>query len=920
MAGRSTQKQHRKRLGISSFKKDWRGERIGFLGGFRELILAILCGLMPWWFGSSNPPAVYVISLLVMVLCILTLVDSAVSGGRRGLSWLSILSALPVLGIALITGFGMIQWVEMGPEWLSRLSPMRFDFWKSWGGGESLAIPAETTTYRQAARLAWLDAEVYESVVWLGTLWALAVCVMRLPGQWGPIRRHGLVMAISALVMGVQSMLQAMTFTGKLLWIHQADIVISSAGPFYVHSHLASYLNMGLGFALSNMIFVRWEKSRELEQEEHMFLDERPGAGRGFLEIYMTGILMVSVLATRSRGGMLAMVVGICVFGLIMIRAARRMQKISMGANLWQWLIGFAVVLSIGLTMLTDVFAIFSQAKGLVGAAGGHAAGIRLQAWGLAWRTWRQAPFWGTGWGSYMWSTQPGFRPSVNFSSHAESDYVQVLTEGGIIGSVLVLATILAILWSVWRLVKRLEQPKHFGLVSGAVFGLVAVAWGSLTENNLRIAGVAVPAVVTLAHLVRLSKGWKKSEMNLRSDVVELTKEGFGNRFVGVLISLLMIIVVWNGLKQTEMMGQVWDVVRPVGLRHAGTDLVGWAPADLPEQLHDERRLALAKAEELAPGWGDYHIQRAIYELDSYQRQSKKALILAGLSEKEAVSRSQVLQIPVLLREFSEADRLSTRQQLLADPLVRNHLVVASESLAKAWQDHPSAALVHLEMASLSWLYDSGPSAAESLQRAVVLAGDRIDVLLRAGQVALVLGEPSIALEAFAHSLEVPEMTQELTISAIAPWASPDLVDKLTEKTPRVAVRAGESLISANDLIRRKQAGEQALGNLKTLGDTGDPETAYLMARAIWLTGDQEGALSKMKQALALKADDQEIRFRQVNWLIAAGHTSEALDQAKVMSFFWPQDQAVLNMINKAAEADAAGSSASSPAVKEGMR
>ncbi|MCY2932568.1 MAG: hypothetical protein NT172_00245, partial [Planctomycetota bacterium] len=68
-----------------------------------------------------------------------------------------------------------------------------------------------------------------------------------------------------------------------------------------------------------------------------------------------------------------------------------------------------------------------------------------------------------------------------------------------------------------------------------------------------------------------------------------------------------------------------------------------------------------------------------------------------------------------------------------------------------------------------------------------------------------------------------------------------------------------------------------------------------------------------MKQALALKADDQEIRFRQVNWLIAAGHTSEALDQAKVMSFFWPQDQAVLNMINKAAEADAAGSSASSP-------
>ena len=478
--------------------------------------------------------------------------------------------------------------------------------------------------------------------------------------------------------------------------------------------------------------------------------------------------------------------------------------------------------------------------------------------------------------------------------------------------------TIFGLIWSCGRLVRRLERPNHFALVGGALFGLVAVAWGSLTENNLRTAGVAIPALVTAAHLVRLSKGWKWFEIKMSQEVAESTKIGFAGKAVGVIAGALMVFVALFGLIETKMINRVWTILRPAGVHQAGTDLIGWVPSDLPEPVVEDRRLALALAEQMAPGWGDYNIQRAIIELDAYQKRTQQALQLEGIPEKDAQSQSQVLQIAVLLRDLPEADRLATKRELLSHPLIRNHLVVASSSLAKAWKEQPSAALVHLEIATLNWLYESGQTPAVSLQRALSLAGDRVDVLLGTGQAAIALGEESISIESFARCLEVPDTTPEITVSDIAPWVTPDVVDKLTDKIPRVAVRAAESLIPVEDTVRRRLAGDRALEKLRGLGNAADQEAAYLRARALWLTGDQNEALIQMKLAVALNPQDKETRIRQVNWLISSGKTAKALEEAQVMSYFWPKDPVVMDLINKAADADSAAPTSSTKGVKGG--
>lgn len=906
-----------KRLGISTLKKEWRGERIGLLGALREVVLAILCGLLPWWFGANDPPAVYVVSLLIVLLGALTLVEAVVKDRRRGLGWLQVLVAPPVAGLAMVVLYGLLQWVEISPEMLQRLSSKRYENWKLWGGGEVLIPPGQGGLgVSLAARLGWLDGEILESVIWLASLWVLTVCVVRLPGRWGPLKRHGQVMVVSSVLMGMQSMLQAMTFNGKILWIRQAGIVISSAGPFFVHSHLAAYLNMGLGFALAQLLFMNWQASPD-EQQEHLFADERSGLGRGFIWMYAGGIIMVSVLASRSRGGLLAMMMGVAVLGLVWLTAARRFRRIAVGPGGWSWVFGFLGVVVFALTMLTDVFAIFSRARGIVGGEGGHAAGVRRKVWALAWDTWREAPLWGTGWGSYLWAAQTRFNASVGYSTHAESDYVQVLPEGGLLGLFLVLTTLIFLAVYCLRLVRRLQAPAQFIIVGGALFGLTAVAWGSLTENNLRTAGVVIPALITAAHLVRLSLGWEWFEGKLSGDEADHTRLNLMSRICGGLIGGFLVVVAWLGVGQSEIVNKSWSVLRPVGLNVAGTELLGWYGPETPDQNLEDQRVALKMVEPIASRWGDYHIRQAVSEVETYERRTHAVLLAAGIPEKEVIDLSQVLYMSVLLRNLPEAERASTIADLMEDPFVRDHLGQAARSLAKAWRQEPSSSMVHAEMALLSWVFEKAPSPEESLKRATELVGQRGAVLLRIGMIAWSMQLDDIATLAFANYIKIPgsSMTALLSVSTLRTDSA--LIENLTNHSALVAVRAAEAMIPETSVDERRKAGEKALEKLRQEADLTDAMSTELRARALWLTGNREEAMSQLKLAQALNTGAFDLRERQVQWLIAMGRGQEAFEQAQVIQYLWPGDARVQKILEMAAEADARGSTKSSDREKQ---
>lgn len=894
------------RGGLSRFKRGWRGERIGLLGAQREIVLAILSGVIPWWFGANDPPAIYLISWLIVILGVLTLIESIIQNKQSNLTWSQILLAPPVAVLGLISIFGFIQWVEIGPELLQTLSPVRYRVWEELGGKSVIVTKAGDPSFQLPARIAWLEAEVYESVVWLSSLWVLSICVLRLPGRWGPLKRHSMVMVISASLMGIQSMLQAMTFTGKILWIRQAHIVISSAGPFFVHSHLASYLNIGLGFAMAHICFMGWQ-GRKNDDQEYLFNEQRHGVGKGIFWVYSAGLILVSVLATGSRGGMLAMLMAMASLGAVWVVFAQRLRKIASGSMEWKWMIGLLVAVLFLMTLFTDVLAIFSRARGLVGKEGGHAAGVRRKVWALAWESWKDAPVWGTGWGSYVWASQRHFNAAVGYSTHAESDYVQILPEGGVIGFLLFLAALAGLFRYVLRVVRKVEQPNQMALVGGSIFALIAVGWGSLTENNLRTAGVAVPALITVAHLVRLSAGWHLLETKNWDQELAGKKVSVFSKVIGVSLCILLVSLAWIGKQQTRQVNWAWSLLRNADLRPAGTDQLGWIQPAVKTETLELQKQTLDLVNQFLPGWGDYQIQQAVTEVELYERQTRETLIKEGISAEDAEKLSRLIQLAVVMKSLPEAERPAARDQILQDPVVGYEIRRTLDFLAGAWQNQSISAMVHSELALMDWAFEKGPSSEESLNRALSLVGQRQELLLRIGQEAMALGHENTGMKAFAAVMAIPESVMESLAKQILPWVTPAQVDMLKYQSAEVVLNAGEYLIPLKDTERRQQFGEKALASLPPAKSLTDGNKLALVARAKWLTGAKEEAIEQLKLATAYKQSAFELREKMIDWLIDLGRTAEALEQAQATQYLWPDHPRTKHVLDKAATADAKG-------------
>lgn len=909
---------------------EWRGERIGVLGGLREAILAVMCGVMPWWFGSADPPAIFVMACLILALAVLTLIDGLGSGRRRGLTLVDTLTCLPVLALGLAALYGVLQWAELGPDLVGTLSPSRLALWKTWGGGETLVLKGDPggTVPSAGARLAWLDAEVFESVAWLGGLWVLGVSVLRLPGRWGPLKRHALVLSVSGTVMSLQSMLQALTWDGRVLWLRPKGVITTSSGPFFVTSELAAYLNLCLGFLLARLVFTQFLRDPQNAGEEFLLRDGRRAAGKGSLAIYACGIGILAVLASNSRGGFLSMLLGMMVLGAIALRwkfkYSRPRNAFTTGGDGsmtgWFVALGLLGVVVFGMTMLVDVFAIFGRVESIVSEDGSHAASIRLAVWKLSAEAWKQAPVWGTGWGSYHWATQPVISArGLGFVTHAESDYMQVLPEAGLIGAGIVLLGVFGLCRAGLVVTKGADRSMQFMLAGGALSGLTAVAWGALTENILRTPGVVIPALVTAGHVARLAVSLRREKSEGASGA-ESGPAGERNaplvRAGGVVLGAAMAAAAWPNVEGTRKMSRAWAEMDRIGIQHAGARFPDWSAGAMQDDRLERERSGTEAVEALLPGWGDYHVRRAVAEVETFQRRTLAELKREGLPENDAIRLSRIMGVTVVLRGLPPGEAEAAKLGLLADPLVKAHLLPAARSLAEAWRTQPSTAMVHLEMAILNWLYESGPGIDASLRRGIGLAGNQVGLLMRAGQIASALGEEPAALAAFAKAMKDGNIPAA-EIGQIRPWLTAEAVDRLTETSAGAAVLAGDFLIDTTDAARRAAAGKRALEKLGEMQGGESSGTTLLRARALWLTGEQEKAIDMVRVATAYAPQDKAPRVLLVEWLIAAGRTGQALEEAKVSRYLWPKDSHMEKLVSKAAEADAIGGGAKEPDVEK---
>jgi len=276
-------------------------------------------------------------------------------------------------------------------------------------------------------------------------------------------RKIAVIVSLFGVAVACFALLQGIAPNGKLYWVRQPRLGGWIYGPYVNHNHYAGLMEMLVPIPLII----------SLSQLAH----EKTRIAAGTAAAIMVGTIFLS----GSRGGMLAIFVELGVLGIVLARQKTSMRVAIAVSTFAVVLVSLLVWLG-GKELTTRVSSISTEARGEI------SGGMRLSIDRDAIQMFRHKPILGWGVGTFP-VVYPQFRSFYTnfFVNEAHNDYLQLLSETGILG----FGTMIWFLAVLFRRARG-KISKWPTDVSGAMtlactLGVIGILVHSLLDFNLQI-------------------------------------------------------------------------------------------------------------------------------------------------------------------------------------------------------------------------------------------------------------------------------------------------------------------------------------------------------------------------------------------------------------------------------------------------
>ncbi len=280
------------------------------------------------------------------------------------------------------------------------------------------------------------------------------------------LHQAAITLSIFGFAIALFAIVQDFSGNGSIYWLVKVRAISADVyGPYANHNHYAGLMEMLVPISVATA-----------------FLET---GGKRALLLFGSLVMALSIIFSRSRGGMLGLAVAVVFVCAVMFRGHRQ-QRVALAMLAASVLVAAGTMFLANdkiLQRLTDTqdqyrFAIYSDSL----------------------RMWLQRPLLGFGWGTFP-TVYPAFRSfyidlRVN---HAHNDYLELLVEMGVVGA----AVAAWFLWGVFRqgFHKILDKTDYEGsmLALGGMTAIVALLAHSFLDFNLHIPGNAAIFVLLCA-------------------------------------------------------------------------------------------------------------------------------------------------------------------------------------------------------------------------------------------------------------------------------------------------------------------------------------------------------------------------------------------------------------------------------------
>jgi tetratricopeptide (TPR) repeat protein/O-antigen ligase len=280
--------------------------------------------------------------------------------------------------------------------------------------------------------------------------------------------------------------IQDLTWNGKLFWIFPLTHRVRVFGPYINKDHFAGYIVMLIPLAIGYLFSLRGGNRVSMK----------------WFSVLAIMFMLAGLFLSQSRGGVISLFLSLVVMVLVLSRMeSARIEK--------QLPFLFALVLFIALAWFFS--GSFAQKMHLSNDPSWKA---RLWAWKGTIKIVKDFPLLGTGLGTFM-HVFPKYRlPETKlFFTHAHNDFLELLSEVGVVGFVLVSIFWLLFLSKTLRLLFSRRDTWAIYLTTGGLSSLLAIFIFSFSDFNLHIPANAVLFSITI--------GIVATVVNLRPSLAE---------------------------------------------------------------------------------------------------------------------------------------------------------------------------------------------------------------------------------------------------------------------------------------------------------------------------------------------------------------------------------------------------------------
>jgi O-antigen ligase len=261
-------------------------------------------------------------------------------------------------------------------------------------------------------------------------------------------------LAVFGFALAFFSILQGLSGTSKIYGIRTTTSLSASIfGPYANHNHYAGLMEMLVPLSAAAAILQRGSKRTIL--------------------LFGTVLMAVSIVFSRSRGGMIALAAGLLFVCMVLFQLQRHRR------GLLGILTASAVVGALVLMLGTDKIL-----ERLLETQDQYRFSIYLDTIRMA----LHRPFFGYGLGTFP-HVYPQFQSFWTnlFVNHAHNDYLELLSETGVVGFALIAWMMISVFRVGFSKLRRGENDEGRLLTLAAMTGIVSLLVHSLFDFNLHI-------------------------------------------------------------------------------------------------------------------------------------------------------------------------------------------------------------------------------------------------------------------------------------------------------------------------------------------------------------------------------------------------------------------------------------------------